>query len=382
MSDNIPEGPHLANDNPWGSPPRKPGNKHGGKRRPGASGSDGPDLDALFRKSQDHFHKMFKDGNNGGSGKGLILAFFAILLVWFASGIYIVDTGEQGVVTRFGKYHRTTAPGLNYHLPYPAEEVFTPKVEEVKREEIGFRSGYGSRAGNESMDNTIPKESLMLTGDENIVKIHFEAQWRIKDAPDFLFNIRNPSETVKDVAESAMREVIGKTKIATVLAQGKAEVEAQTRDLMQRILDDYEAGIVILSVNLQDVDPPNQVIDAFRDVQSARADAESAINRAEAYKNDIIPRARGQAAQITAEAEGYKQEVVNRAKGEAARFSSVYSEYKQAKDVTKKRLYLEMIEETLAGMNKVIVNQSGGQGVLPYLPLPELRKGTQGKGNQ
>lgn len=379
---------HMAdwNDGPWGKPPKR-GQKPTGSNRPGKTSNapEGPDFDEIFRKSQEQFGRMFGGGNNNGDssnpGRGIVIALTVLALFWVGTGVYIVEPGEQGVVTRFGAYHRTTTPGLNLHLPYPVENVYIPKVEEEKEIEIGFRSGINSRFS-DSAAGTIPQESLMLTGDENIVKIHFEVQWKIKDAPNFIFNIRNPEETVRDVAESAMREVIGKTKIATVLAQGKAEVEASTKTLIQETLDDYESGILIRQVNLQDVDPPSQVIDAFRDVQSARADAESAINKAEAYKNDILPRARGQAAQITENAEAYKQEVVARADGQASRFLAVYEEYKVAKDVTEKRLYLETLEEMLPGMDKIIIDSNSSQGVLPYLPLPEIKKKQSSGGAQ
>jgi membrane protease subunit HflK len=217
----------------------------------------------------------------------------------------------------------------------------------------------------------------MITGDENIVEIIFEVHCKIDSAPDFLFNVRNPEETVKDVAESAMREIIGKTQITTVLAEGKLQVELGAKKLIQETLNSYKAGIEVISVNLLKADPPAQVIDAFRDVQTARADLETSRNQAEAYRNDILPKARGAAQQMILEAEGYKQEVIARAQGEASRFTAIYNEYKQARDVTKKRIYLETMEEVLQGMNKIIVEGKGTQGVLPYLPLPELKPAKQ-----
>ncbi len=295
-----------------------------------------------------------------------------IALLWLSSGIYFVKADEQGVVLRFGEYNRTTGSGLNYHLPYPFEAVITPRVTAINRVEIGFHS-TSSWKGNKNNDSSISAESLMLTGDENIVDVNFEVQWKISDASKFLFNVRNPEDTVKATSESAMREIIGKNNIATVLAEGKLQVEQNTKKLIQETLDSYKSGIEIITVNLLKADPPAQVIDAFRDVQTARADMETARNQAEAYRNDILPKARGAAQQMILEAEGYKQEVIARAEGEASRFLAVYNEFKQAKDVTKKRIYLETMEEILQGMNKIIIEGKNSQGVLPYLPLPELK---------
>lgn len=357
-----------SNEGPWGRPPRSGGNEppEGGNQPP----LPGPDLDEWVRKSQDRLKQFFPAGGAGGN-KGVILLIAIVVLLWFSSGIYFVGADEQGVVTRFGAYHRTTASGLNYHLPYPVEAAATPKVTTVNRVEVGYRSGSGTRSrGN---DSTIPEEGLMLTGDENIIDINFEVQWKIDNAPDFLFNVRNPEDTVKAVGESAMREIIGQTPIATVLAEGKLQVEQSTKKLIQETLNHYKAGIEVVAVNLLKADPPAQVIDSFRDVQTARADMETTRNQADAYRNDIIPKARGQAQQMVLSAEAYKQEVIARAQGESARFSSVYAQFKQAKDVTRKRIYLETMEEILQGMNKVIVDGKGTQNVLPYLPLPEIK---------
>ena len=351
---------------PWGRPTGGGGNQQqpsGGDTPPG-----GPDFDEWVRLSQQKLQQMFPGG--GDSKKGFALLIAVLLVLWMASGIYFVKADEQGVVLRFGAYQRTTGAGVNYHLPYPIESVATPRVTVINRVEVGTRSGMGSRKGGET---SIPEESLMLTGDENIIDINFEVQWKISDAPNFLFNIRGPEETVRAVAESAMREVIGTTKIATVLAEGKLLVEQNTKKLMQDTLDNYKGGIEIVRVNLLKADPPSQVIDAFRDVQTARADLETSRNQAESYRNDVIPKARGEAEKMILDAEAYKQEVIARAQGEASRFSSVYKEYTQAKDVTKKRMYLETMESILQGMNKIIVEGKNTQGVLPYLPLPELK---------
>ena len=296
------------------------------------------------------------------------------IALWLASGFYRVLPDEQGVVTRFGAYVATTLPGLNYHLPYPIEDVLTPKVTRVNRAEVGFRTaGDNARP---DLARGLPDESLMLTGDENIVDINFVVFWVIKDAGQYLFNIRDPDSTVKAVAESVMREIIGQTKIASALAEGRGAIEVRAQSDIQKILDDYQSGIQITQSQLLKVDPPQQVVDSFRDVQRARADQERLRNEAEAYRNDIIPRARGEAEQLVQEAEAYKQEVVARAQGDADRFDNVYTSYSKAKDVTVRRMYLETMEEVLGNANKVIIDggAAGASGVVPYLPLPELQK--------
>ncbi len=368
-------GDNNDNQGPWGNNPW--GKPSGGDNQGG--GSQKPDFEEALRKLQEQFKSMFGDGGMGkGDGKrGFLLIVLAVFVLWLASGVYLVRPDEQGVVLRFGQYHRTTASGLNYHLPYPFESVLTPPVTVINRVEIGTRSGNDRSRSNQAGGSNL-EERLMLTGDENIVDINFEVQWQINNAPDYLFNVRNPEGTVKTMAESAMREVIGRTPIAVALAEGKLEIAVATKKLLQETLNEYKAGIEIVSVNLLDTDPPSQVIDAFRDVQTARADMETARNQADAYRNDIIPRARGEAQKLILDAEGYRQEVIARAQGEASRFSAIYNEYKQAKDVTQKRMYLETMEEIMAGMNKIIVDGKGAQGVLPYLPLPELKNKTTG----
>jgi len=355
--------------NPWGRPPM------GEPPRGGGQPPEGPDFDEWLNNVQAQFRRMMGSspykGDGDGGFKGAIAIVVVLVGLWLASGIYFVKADEQGVVLRFGEYSRTTLSGLNYHLPYPIETVATPRVTAINRVEVGFRSGLATRGASGSV--TIPEESLMLTGDENIVDVDFEVQWKISDAPAFLFNVRDPENAVKAVAESAMREVIGRNPIATVLAEGKLHVEQDTKKLIQATLAEYAAGIEVVSVNLLRADPPAQVIDSFRDVQTARADLETARNQAEAYRNDILPKARGQAEQMVLEAEGYKQEVIARAQGEASRFSAVYAEFKNAKDVTRQRIYLETMEDVLQGMNKLIVENKGAHGVQPYLPLPELK---------
>jgi membrane protease subunit HflK len=347
---------------PWGQGPRGPG-----------GGPQVPDLEELLRKGQESVRNLLPGGGAFGS-RGLLILALVIVTAWMLSGFYRVNSDEQGVVMRFGAWVKTTQPGLNYRLPWPVESVVTPKVTRVNREEVGFRSG-GEGGPRQSAQRDVQEESLMLTGDENIVDIDFAVLWVIKDAGQFLFNIENPPATIKAVAESAMREVVGKNQIQRILTEGRQPVEQATRDLMQSILDQYQAGVQITQVNLQKVDPPAAVIDAFRDVQSAQADRERQQNEAEAYRNDIIPRARGEAQRLVQGAEGYKQEVVSLAQGEAARFVSVYNEFKVAKDVTAKRLYIETMEKVLRGTTKIIIDTpQGSQGVVPYLPLPELQK--------
>ncbi|MCG8689644.1 MAG: FtsH protease activity modulator HflK [Minwuiales bacterium] len=321
-------------------------------------------------------------GSTGG-GVGILVVILVVLAIWMASGFYRVQTDEQGVVLRFGEWIKTTQPGLNYHLPYPIETVLTPKVTRVNRIEVGFRSAEDF--GRSVATRDVPEEGLMLTGDENIVDVNFTVFWVINDAGKFLFNIDRPEVTVKAVAESAMREVSGRTPIQSALTEGRGKIETETQELMQSTLDEYGAGILIQEVKMQRVDPPSAVIDAFRDVQAAEADRVRLQNEAEAYANDIIPRARGDSARILQEAEGYKQQKIAEAEGEAARFLSVYAEFSTAPDVTSRRLYLETMEEIFAGMDKVILdsnNGGGGSGVVPYLPLNELRRNqrTQGTG--
>src|SRR5919106_343625 len=315
-------------------------------------------------------------GGTGGLGsnrKAWVIIPLALVAIWLASGFYRVQPDEQGVVLRFGAWDRTTQPGLNWHFPTPIESVLTPKVTRVNRVEVGFRSGAEGAGGGANRD--VANESLILTGDENIVDINFVLLWQIKDAGEFLFNIRDPEQTVKAVAESVMREIIGETPIAEATTEARAEIELQSRELIQAILDSYGSGILVTQVQLQKVDPPSEVIDAFRDVQRAQADRERAQNEAEAFANDILPRARGEAERLLQEAQAYREEVVADAQGDAQRFLAVYNEYTKAPDVTTRRLYLETMEQVLRDMNKVVIDSSAsGAGVVPYLPLPELER--------
>lgn len=307
-----------------------------------------------------------------GSGKGIALIAVLLVAAWILfGGLYRVQPDEQGVELLFGKWVNTTGPGLHLWAPPPIGSVLTPKVTRINSMDIGFRSAPDGRGRSRS----VPEEALMLTGDENILDIQYTVFWQIKDAGQYLFNIYSPEATVKAAAESAMREVIGTVQAQFALAEGRPQIEQNTQDLLQRILDDYGAGILITEVQLRGVEPPQQVIDAFRDVQRAQADRERARNEAEAYRNDIVPRARGEAQRMIEEAEAYRQQVIAAARGDAARFISVYEAYKQAQDVTKQRLYIETMEEILRNATKIIVDQSAmQQGVVPYLPLTELQR--------
>ncbi|MFQ5786067.1 MAG: FtsH protease activity modulator HflK [Alphaproteobacteria bacterium] len=345
----------------------------------GPGGQQPPDLEELLRKGQDRIRRVLPGGASGA--RGLILLIVVALAVWLGSGVYKVEPDEQGVELVFGKWIATTPSGLHYNFPAPIGQVYKPKVTRVNRVEIGFRSGTDTGRG--TIVRQVLDEGLMLTGDENIIDINFVVLWQIKDPGLFLFNIRAPGETVKSVGESVMREIIGKTDIAFALAEGRRQVETQTLELMQTVLDEYGAGIQLNQVQLQKVDPPEAVIAAFRDVQAARADRERSINEGQAYANSIVPKARGEAARIIQQAEAYRQEVVARAQGDAKRFLAIYNSYKVAKDVTVRRIYLETMQGILKGMNKIIIDNkgTGAQGVLPYLPLPEL-KGRKPGGKQ
>ena len=315
------------NNNPWGS-------QGGGNGR-----GQGPDMDNVIRDLQNKF-KGFMPGSFFGK-LGPVVIIVALVLIWLASGFYRVLPDEQGVVLQFGKYIKTTQPGLNYHIPYPIERVLTPKVTKVNRVEIGYRQSPDNRT---TQIRDVPEESLMLTGDENIVDIDFSVFWIINDAGKFLFNVQVPELTIKSAAETSMREVIGQSKIQSIFTEGRTEIEDKARVLIQSILDDYETGVTITQVQTQKADPPGEVIDSFRDVQAARADLERQRNEAEAYANDIIPRARGEAEQILQSAEGYKQKVIADSEGKAARFLSIQSEYAKAPVVTKQRIFYETMD--------------------------------------
>lgn len=351
----------------------------------GPSSSQPPDIEEFLRRGQEGFRKFMPGGV--GSRRGILLIILAVAALWLLSGFYRVQPEEQGVVLLFGKYTQTTAPGLHWFFPSPIGTIYKPKVTRVQRTQVGFRSGFDQQRANvqqrTNMLRNVPQESLMLTGDENIIDIQFVTFWIIKDAELFLFNIRNPEITVKDASESAMREIIGKTGFEFARTQGRVKVEIEAQALIQRILDDYGSGIEVTRVQLQKIDPPGNVLNAFRDVQAARADKERAINEANAYRFEIVQRAEGEAAKITNAAEAYKEEKIAIATGESQRFLSVLTEYRSDKVVTKRRMYLETMQSVMGDMEKVLIdNRSGGSGVIPYLPLPELRKRSGGEVGQ
>jgi len=354
--------PWKENNNgkdPWGDSNQRPSN-NSKKKNYNFS------IDNLLNNFFSKIKKIFFNGGPGNK-KSIISAVLILLIIWIISGFYKVNANEQGVILRFGEWVRTTQPGLHYHLPYPIETAKTPKVTKINKTEIGFVTFRDSK-------RLLLEESLMLTGDENIVDINFSVFWLIKDAGKFLFNVRNPERSVKAVSESVMREVIANSLISSALAEGRKDIEMKSIKAIQLVLDKYGSGVEITQLQLQKVDPPDQVIDSFRDVQRARADKEKAINEAIAYRNDIIPKARGNAAKIVQESEAYKKEVIARSEGDANRFNSILKSYKTNEDVTKNRIYLETLEEVFQNANKVIIDTKQGSGVIPYLPLPEIKK--------
>jgi membrane protease subunit HflK len=345
---------------PWGSGPQQSG-----------GGSRPPDLEEFLRRSQDRLRGLLP-GNLGSRGIALIA--LAAVVLWGFSGFFRVEPDELGVVLRFGKFVREVQPGLNYHLPYPIETALTPPALRVNKTDVGIRAVEDIRRGTSVRD--LPEESLMLTGDENIVDVDFSVLWRVMPSrvSDYLFNIQVPEGTVKAVAESAMREVIGRSTIQPVLTGARQTIETAVQELMQKTLDNYGAGILIQQVQLQKVDPPTQVIDSFRDVQAARSDLERAQNEAQTYANRVVPEARGRAAKITQDAEAYREQTVAEAKGETSRFLQIYDQYIKAPGVTRERMYLETMERILGENSKTIIDTGpqAGPGVVPYLPLTEL----------
>jgi membrane protease subunit HflK len=354
----------------------------GGSGGPWGSGPGGgptpPNLDDVLRQGQDRLRAILPGGLGGGRGLTLILIGVAIL--WAASGFYRVQPDEQGVALVFGEWTgdpETTGPGLHWNYPWPVGEALTPSVETINSIEIGYNSiGKGRGGRTAARTNDVPEESLMLTGDQNIIDIDFSVQWKVRNAGLFLFNIRDPAATVKVAAESAMREVIGQIDIQPALTEAREQVQQDTQVLLQQMLDTYEAGIEITQVQLQDVQPPKAVIDAFDDVQRALQDRDRLQLEADAYRNDIIPRARGEAVQLVQNASAYREKVINEAQGDSSRFLSVYREYVVAKTVTIQRMYLETMSALLKDTEKMVID-SGAEGQLnpiPYLALPELNK--------
>ena len=355
------------NDNPWGS---------GGNNPWGGGSSSNRDLENSIKKAKEKFGRF-----KLGSPRNFSFFLIVVLFIWLATGFYRVEPDEQGVELLFGKWNQTTTePGLHIFFPTPIGKVMTPKVENIRKINVGYRSasdlGFSTSSNSE---RNVLEESLMLTGDQNIVDVHFTVLYKIKDAGKFLFKLRNPETTVKDMSESVMREVVGQRELEFLLTGGRQEVEQVVRSDLQDILDEYESGILVQSIQLQSVNPPALVIDAFDEVQRARQDKEKLVNEANSYLNKIVPNARGDAAKLVQEAAAYKEQVIKQAEGVAQNFIDVYNSYKDAKYVTRQRIYLETLTEVLEGPNKIILDSTGeGQGVVPYLPLNELNKN---KGN-
>jgi membrane protease subunit HflK len=401
-------GGNGSNNSPWGNPPGntpgKPGPRPVGPDRPerperpqgpwgggggggrGPGGGQPPDLDELIARAQGFLRSFSPFGGGGGGGRGIGtgipggrgLAIIGVLAVgaWLASGFYRVQPDEQGVVLRFGAFNRTTFPGLNYHVPWPVETVLRPPVTRINRVEIGYRSASTDvrpTRGVPGASRLVPEESLMLTGDENIIDIDCAVFWRVRDAGAFLFSTRNPGYTVKSAAESVMREVIGRTPIQPALTDARAQIEASVMKGVQAIVDQYGSGVEITQVQLQKVDPPTGVIESFRDVQRANTDADRMRNEAQSYHNDIVPRARGDAARLVAEADGARQVSIAQSQGEAKRFLSVLQAYQASRDVTMQRLYLETMQDILTHTPTVIIDDQL-KGVVPYLPLNDLAR--------
>ncbi len=343
-----------------------------------------PDLDEILRKLQQKIAGIFgarprpQSAGGGGMqmppmgaavGGGFVFIVLLVIAVWLASGFYIVEEGRRGVVLRLGKFNEVTMPGPRWHIPYPVESVEVVNVSGVRTVEVGYR-------GNPK--NKEKEEALMLTDDENIVDVQFAVQYTLKSPEDFLFNNRNPEDNVLQAAETSIREVVGKSKMDFVLNQGRSEITARVKVLMQQILDRYKTGINITTVNLQNVQPPDQVQTAFDDAVRAGQDRERLKNEGQAYANDVVPKARGVAARLTEEANGYKESVVATAQGDASRFRQILTEYEKAPQVTRERIYLDTMQQILGSTSKVIIDQKGGQNLL-YLPLDQLMKmSTQG----
>ncbi len=356
---------------PWGKPPGQgpwgqgpSGNNNGGGQMP-------PDLEAMLRRGQDHLRQAFPGGGFGG--KGIVLAAVLALGAWGLSGFYTVQPNEVGLNMVFGRYAGKTSAGLNYNWPSPVGSVQKLRVTDRNSTSIGFNSRLDARTGSQ-ITSDVNEESLMLTGDENIADVKFVVIWQIDPIKpeNFAFNVRRPELTIKAVAESSMREIVGRNQIQRILTAERKTIEPAVQDLMQKVLDDYGAGVKIIQVQLQSVDPPEQVIAAFRDVTAAQQDQDRLRNEAEAYANRVVPEARGAAARIMQEAQAYREQTVAEAYGQAGRFAQVLEEYRKAPTITRERIYLETMERVLGGMNKVILDQPGGQGVVPYLPLSGL----------
>ncbi|WP_417769881.1 FtsH protease activity modulator HflK [Stappia sp.] len=365
-----------GNGGPWGGSGGGGGGPWGsGPQRGGGGGGNPPDLEELLKRSQNTLKTVLPGGGNLGF-KGILLALIIAAGIWLATGFYRVEPDEVGVELVFGEVTNQTSPGLNYNWPYPVGAVYTPEVLRIRELTVGLRESVNSGRVN---TQDVVEESLMLTGDENIVDVDFKVQWRIRNTPEgvsnYLFEIQNPAGTVKAVAESSMREVVGQSNIDSILGENRTPIQQAVLELMQTALDSYNAGIEVTEVQMQKVDPPQQVIESFRDVQAARADQERIQNEAQAYANRVVPEARGEAARISEAANAYREQAVAEANGQAQRFIKILDEYAKAPDVTRERLYLETLEQVLGKNSKIIIDESaGGSGVVPYLPLDQLNR--------
>ncbi|MDR2573040.1 MAG: FtsH protease activity modulator HflK [Desulfovibrio sp.] len=368
--------------------------QQGARPRPKESPKDDQDGgNGEEREKQKAKRTVFSSGGgNGGNpfqnlplrfrmpGRAVLLAIPAIVLLWLLSGIYIINPDEQGVVLRFGNYNRTEAPGPHYAWPMPIETVHKPPVTRVLRSEVGFRSVGQSATFQQGQVRTIPEEASTLTGDENIVNVQFSVQYKISDPVAYLFNVDAPTALVRNAAEATMREVIGNSQIDAAITDGKLKIQNEATQLLQIVLNRYGSGIQVLAVQLQDVHPPQEVIDAFKDVASAREDKSRIINEAEAYRNELLPQARGQAAAARNNAQAYSTTRMQTAEGEASRFDALRVEYEKAPEVTKKRLYYEAVEEVLSlSQEKVLMDGAAARQVLPLLPLPGINAPATGK---
>lgn len=358
---------------PWGNPPPGGGRRPTPPRRPGGGGpgpGNGPDITDLARRLNSRLRETFTGpGGQGLQPRAVGLAAAVVAGLWLASGLYVVQGNEQAVVTQFGAYNRSSGPGLGYHAPWPFEAVTKVPVTNLNSLNIGVGDNAESNA-----------QSQMLTADENIIDMDFTVQWRIADAADYLFNVADPQGTVEMVAESAMREVVGRTALDPIISTGRGQVQQQTEQLMQQMLDDYNSGVQIVEVQIRNANPPRAVIQAFREVASASQDAESSVNEANTYRNRVINEARGDAARIRQAAEGYRERVTREAEGSASRFNQVYAEYSQAPGVTRDRIYLETMERVLRQSNKVIID-SNGTGGAPIILPPEVFRPRQAPGS-
>ena len=369
------------------------------RQRQSRRGKPEPDRERPDRDEDDPGDGGFGSNNGGGSGNngrfsnpfnnlkwrlpqsgGLKYVLLAMVVMWLLSGIYIVNPDEEGVVLRFGKYTDTVQPGPHYHLPFPIEEVYKPKVAQVQRVEVGFRSIGGNGTFQQGQPRNMPEEAAMLTGDENVVNIQFSVQYQIKNSVEYLFNVTNQAAVVKNAAEAVMREVIGSSEIDSALADGKLKIQNDAASLLQDLLDRYGVGVRVLNVQMQSVLPPNEVSDAFKDVASAREDKIRLINEAEADRNEMLPKARGLAAEILNQANAYRESRILNAEGESKRFLTVLEEYNRAKDVTRRRMYLEAMEEILGrgGLEKLILPRGLASEALPLLPLDRMMRSMDG----